>query len=163
MDMKVVEYTVDREKRVATIKLNRPERLNAISPTMPSEIRYAVELANRDNDVHVIVIEGSGRAFCAGYDLMTFAQEKNNFGEISSQKSKPMVWDPVSDYYMMKKNTDDFSSLWRSLKPTIAKVRGFAVAGGSDIALCCDIIIMAEDAKIGYPVSSFLINIYIFI
>ncbi len=156
-NMKVVEYKVDKEKRVATITLNRPDRLNAISPTMPTEIREAVEMANRDNDVHVIVIQGKGRAFCAGYDLMSFAQEKVEVNEStrangsSKQKEAPMVWDPIADYYMMKKNTDDFSSLWRSLKPTIAKIRGFAVAGGSDIALCCDILVMAEDAKIGYP------------
>jgi enoyl-CoA hydratase len=62
-----------------------------------------------------------------------------------------MPWDPTVDFEMMYRNTQDFSSLWRSYKPTIAKVRGFAVAGGSDIALCCDLVVMAEDARIGYP------------
>jgi enoyl-CoA hydratase len=62
-----------------------------------------------------------------------------------------MPWDPMIDFDMMHRNTQDFMSLWRSHKPTIAKIRGFAVAGGSDIALCCDLIVMADDAKIGYP------------
>ena len=62
-----------------------------------------------------------------------------------------MPWDPTLDYKMMKRNTEQFMSLWRSYKPTICKIHGYAVAGGSDIALCCDIIIMAENAKIGYP------------
>jgi enoyl-CoA hydratase len=61
-----------------------------------------------------------------------------------------MPWDPMRDYRFMKRNTDDFMSLWRSNKPTICKVHGYAVAGGSDIALCCDLIVMADDAKIGY-------------
>jgi enoyl-CoA hydratase len=62
-----------------------------------------------------------------------------------------MPWDPMIDFDLMHRNTQDFMSLWRSHKPTIAKIRGFAVAGGSDIALCCDLIVMADDAKIGYP------------
>jgi enoyl-CoA hydratase len=62
-----------------------------------------------------------------------------------------MPWDPMADFYMMSQNTRDFMSLWRSFKPTIARVHGPAVAGGSDIALCCDLIVMADEARIGYP------------
>ena len=61
-----------------------------------------------------------------------------------------MPWDPMVDYAYMKQNTEDFMSLWRSPKPTIAKVHGYAVAGGSDIALCCDLLVMADEARIGY-------------
>ena len=128
--------------RKAAITLNRPERLNAINAAMPGEIRAAVEAANEDPAVHVIVLAGTGRAFCAGYDLKEFAE-----GGMGTQ---PRVWDPVRDYRVMKRNTDDFMSLFRSLKPTICKVHGYAVAGGSDIALCCDLVVMADDAKIGY-------------
>jgi len=134
----------ERTDRIARITLNRPERLNAIDSKMPREIREAVERANDDDDVHVIVLEGAGRAFCAGYDLKMFAERK---GEWSQDE---MPWDPMKDYKGMKRNTDDFFSLWRSYKPTICKVQGYAVAGGSDIALCCDIVIMADDARIGY-------------
>jgi len=132
--------------RVATITLNRPDRLNAIDHHMPGELREAVEEANRDDAVHVIVLTGAGRAFSAGYDLIDYAQAKGDNPGVQS-----MPWDPTVDFKMMYRNTQDFSSLWRSYKPTIAKVRGFAVAGGSDIALSCDLVVMAEDARIGYP------------
>ena len=128
--------------RRAVITLNRPDRLNAIDAAMPGEIARAVEMANDDPSVHVIVLEGAGRAFCSGYDLKRFAE-----GGVGTQGA---VWDPIRDYRGMKKNTDAFTSLWRSLKPTIAKVHGYAVAGGSDIALCCDLVLMADDARIGY-------------
>ena len=131
--------------RVARITLNRPERLNAINRAMPGEIRLAVEEANRDDRVHVIVLDGAGRAFCAGYDLKMFAEEKR-----SNDLIQDMPWDPMQDYRIMKGYTDDLFSLWRSYKPTICKVHGYAVAGGSDIALCADIVIMAQDARIGY-------------
>src|SRR3954471_5586123 len=141
MEFKTLLYAV--KERVARITLNRPERLNAINREMPREIRLAVEEANRDERVHVIVLDGAGRAFCAGYDLKMFAEEKNNL-------IQDMPWDPMQDYRVMKGYTDDMFSLWRSYKPTLCKVHGYAVAGGSDIALCADIVVMAEDARIGY-------------
>lgn len=132
--------------RIARITLNRPERLNAIGEKMPGEIRAAVEQANADDAIHVIILAGAGRGFCSGYDLKDFAETE---GENPGVQSMP--WDPMVDYRFMKRCTDDFFSLWRSYKPVICKVHGYAVAGGSDIALCADIVIMAEDAKIGYP------------
>src|SRR5207302_6417762 len=106
------------------------------------EIHRAVEIANADDEIHVIVLGGEGRAFCAGYDLKAFAE-----GGVGTQDR---VWDPIKDFRGMKRNTDDFMSLFRSMKPTICKVQGYAVAGGSDIALCCDLVVMADDARIGY-------------
>ncbi|MCC2676149.1 MAG: enoyl-CoA hydratase [Ramlibacter sp.] len=132
--------------RIARLLLNRPARLNAINEEMPREIRAAVDWANADDEVHVIVVEGAGKGFCGGYDLAQFGE-----GEIDhpcQQERAP--WDPMVDYAYMKRNTEDFMSLWRSPKPTIAKVHGHAVAGGSDIALCCDLLVMADDARIGY-------------
>jgi enoyl-CoA hydratase len=128
--------------RKAYLTLNRPERLNAITHQMARAIREGVERANEDPRVHVIVLQGAGRAFCSGYDLTVYAEEGESF--------QPPVWDPIKDFRLMKANTDDFFSLWRSLKPTIAKVHGYAVAGGSDIALSCDLVVMANEAKIGY-------------
>jgi enoyl-CoA hydratase len=135
-----------QQPRVARLLLNRPERLNAINDETPREIRAAVEWANADDEVHVIVVEGAGKGFCGGYDLSMFGE-----GEIDhpcQQERHP--WDPMDDYACMKRNTEDFMALWRSPKPTIAKVHGAAVAGGSDIALCCDLLVMADDARIGY-------------
>ena len=135
-----------RNPRIARITLNRPQRLNAISARMPAEIRAAVERANADDEVHVIVLQGAGRAFCAGYDLQDYAQR--TVDDSNQQERHP--WDPMVDYRAMKGFTEDFMSLWRSYKPTIAKVHGYAVAGGSDIAMCCDLLVMAQDARIGY-------------
>ncbi len=132
--------------RVATITLHRPDRLNAIGAGMPRELRQAVEQADADPAVHVIVLTGAGRAFCSGYDLQDYAERPGTNAGVQD-----MPWDPMVDFAMMSRNTEDFLSLWRASTPTIAKVRGFAVAGGSDIALCCDLVVMAEDAKIGYP------------
>jgi len=143
MAYKTLKYSV--AGRIARITLNRPARLNAIDDRMPREIRRAVAAANDDDRVHVIVLAGAGRSFCAGYDLKQFAE-----GDRSNRWTQGMPWDPMRDYRGMKANTDDFFSIWRSYKPVICKVHGFAVAGGSDIALCADIVIMAEDAKIGY-------------
>lgn len=134
--------------RLATITLNRPSRLNAIDRFMPGEIALAVQEANRDDKVHCIVVTAAGKSFCSGYDLKEFS-EGSAVGPHSINQSMP--WDPTVDFKLMKGFTDDYFSLWRSYKPTIAMVKGHAVAGGSDIALCCDLVVMAEDALIGYP------------
>jgi enoyl-CoA hydratase len=143
--MKFDSLRYDVDGRIATITLDRPDRLNAIDDRMPSEIRQATELAQADPEVHVIVVTGSGRSFCSGYDLKEYAERPD------APYSQDMPWDPMLDFEMMFRNTQDFMALWRSYKPTIAKVRGHAVAGGSDIALACDIVVMADDALIGYP------------
>lgn len=132
--------------RVARLLLNRPARFNAINDDTPREIRAAVEWAEANDDVHVIVVEGAGKGFCGGYDLVHYAE--SDADHPCQQERAP--WDPMVDYAVMKRNTEDFMALWRCSKPTIAKVHGAAVAGGSDIALCCDLLVMAEDARIGY-------------
>jgi enoyl-CoA hydratase len=134
--------------RVATITLNRPERFNAISETMPDDIAEAFEHANNDDAVHVVVLTGAGRGFCGGYDLKTYAETSGQNPAIQD-----MPWDPMIDYKFMSGCTQKFMSIWRCPKPVIARVHGDAVAGGSDIALCSDIIIMNEKARIGYPPS----------
>jgi enoyl-CoA hydratase len=139
-----IDYRTDG--RIARLTLDRPDRLNAIDERMPGEIRQAVEEANADPTVHVIVVSGAGRAFCAGYDLKRYAERS----DAMPAPADGMPWDPMADYRFMRRNTDDFLSLWRSYKPTIAKVHGYAVAGGSDIALSCDLVVMAEGARIGY-------------
>jgi enoyl-CoA hydratase len=140
VDFNTIRYDV--KDRRAYITLDRPDRLNAITGEMGMEIAAAVKEANRDDSVRVIVVQGAGRAFSAGYDLKLYAEQgESHQGE---------VWDPIADFRMMRANTENFFSLWRSAKPTIAKVRGYAVAGGSDIALSCDLVVMAEDARIGY-------------
>ncbi|KAA1194041.1 crotonase/enoyl-CoA hydratase family protein [Pseudohalioglobus sediminis] len=149
--MQYNDISYQTDGRIARITLDRPERLNAISMDMPGEIADAVARANKDDDVHVIVLTGAGRAFCSGYDLVEFAEEEGEKPGSQLGDSHGGPWDPMLDFYGMFQNTQNFMSLWKSYKPTIARVQGPAVAGGSDIALACDMVIMADEAVIGYP------------
>ena len=135
----------EKKGRVAYIILNRPDRLNAINDEMPPEIERAVQRADSDPNVHVMILEGAGKAFCSGYDLSEYGGQNS-----TSTVIQDMPWDPMQDYQFMWRNTQHFMALWRAMKPVICKVHGFAVAGGSDIALCADMTIMSEDAEIGY-------------
>ena len=134
----------EKTGRIGRIMLNRPEVLNAIDDDLPRELSQAVAEADADDDVHVMVLSGAGRAFCAGYDLAHYAELTDN------PINQDMPWDPIKDYRFMWANTQHFMSIWKALKPVICKVHGFAVAGGSDIALCADLTIMSDTAEIGY-------------
>jgi len=101
--------------------------------------------ADHDRDIHVMVLSGAGKAFCAGYDLAHYAE-----GNGPNKVVQDMPWDPMQDFQFMWANTQAFMSLFRTMKPLICKVHGFAVAGGSDIALCADMTIMGNTAQIGY-------------
>ena len=130
--------------RIARITLNRPEVLNAIDDDLPQELAEAVARADADRNIHVLILSGAGDAFCAGYDLAHYAEDPDN------PITQDMPWDPMQDFQFMWSNTQSFMSLFRAMKPVICKVHGFAVAGGSDIALCADITIMGDTAQIGY-------------
>ena len=130
----------EKAGRIARIVLNRPERLNAISAELPDELEGAVAEANADPEVRVITLKGAGRAFCAGFDLSPGLFTGPAMGE----------WDPTEDYMFTTRFAAKFMSLWYSRKPTIAQVHGWCVGGGTDMVLCSDIIIAAEDAQIGY-------------
>ncbi|MBK7977348.1 MAG: crotonase/enoyl-CoA hydratase family protein [Deltaproteobacteria bacterium] len=155
-----------RTGRIARITLNRPERGNGITFDLPRELGQAVERANLDPEVHVIALAGNGKGFCGGYDLVASAEKMLTGGENASfwPAGSPMdpavqainhapgeAWDPVVDYQMMSRNVRGFMSLFHSEKPVVCKVHGFCVAGGTDMALCSDLLVIAEDAKIGYP------------
>jgi len=141
----------ERDGAVATITLNRPERLNTIVPPMPEELEQAVIQANRDPEVRVIVLRGAGRAFCAGFDF------SGDFGHFKDLLYTEGRWDPGKDMLgatsPFAAPVPKFMSLWRSPKPVVAQVHGWCVGGGSDMALCADIVIAAEDAQIGTPYS----------
>ncbi|MCC5858439.1 MAG: crotonase/enoyl-CoA hydratase family protein [Ectothiorhodospiraceae bacterium] len=137
----------EKDGRIGRITLNRPDVMNAIDDDLPRALADCVEQANADPGVHVIVLSGNGDAFCAGYDLTYYAEAAAGPGNSVTQE---MPWDPMKDYAFMKRNTDLFMSLWRSYRPVLCKVHGYAVAGGSDIALCSDMILMADSAEIGY-------------
>lgn len=152
--------------RIARITLNRPERGNGITLEMPRELAACVERADLDPNVHVIALSGRGKGFCGGYDLVQSSEQlvdDEGFGD-HAQVGTPLdaaviarnhdpreTWDPVVDYQMMMRNVKGFMSLFHADKPVVCKVHGFCVAGGTDMALCSDLLIIAEDAKIGYP------------
>src|SRR3989475_1053372 len=131
---------------IARITLNRPARLNAINRRLISDLRDAVIAANEDGAVRVMVLSGAGRAFCAGYDL-----DWGTRSEDATQREMAGNWGPVRGYEAMSGNVKVFMSLWESPKPVIAQIHGWCVGGGTDMALCADVIYMAEDAQIGYP------------
>jgi enoyl-CoA hydratase/carnithine racemase len=139
------------EGAIATITLNRPEALNTIVPPMPDEVQDAVALATRDPEVRVIVLRGAGRAFCAGYDF------GGGFHHWDEAISTGGAWDPGKDFAMATapelSPTQKLMSIWRTCKPVIAQVHGWCVGGGSDFALCADLVIASEDAVIGTPYS----------
>ncbi|MFN2612411.1 MAG: crotonase/enoyl-CoA hydratase family protein [Solirubrobacterales bacterium] len=154
------------EGRVARITLDRPERGNGITLEMPRELAACVERANLDPDVHVIALAGNGNGFCGGYDLVASAEGKmgEDFAGGEVPQGSPLdpivqarnhdpdaVWDPITDYQMMSRNVRGFMSLFHSEKPVICKVHGYCVAGGTDMALCSDLIVTEDKAKIGYP------------
>lgn len=157
--------TYAKTGRIARITLNRPERGNGITMDLPRELAACVERANLDPEVHVIALSGNGSGFCGGYDLVDSAQnmamENHAANNLQGTPLDPLVqmanhipntaWDPTVDYAMMSRNVKGFMSLFHSDKPVVCKVHGFCVAGGTDMALCSDLLVIADDAKIGYP------------
>jgi enoyl-CoA hydratase len=155
--------TYERDGRIGRITLDRPERGNGITLAMPAELAAAVEEANLDPAVHAIALAGNGPGFCGGYDLgaaEAFAAGRGGEGgsgrpddaaTIAANHDPERTWDPVLDFQMMARNLRGFMSLFHSDKPVICKVHGFCVAGGTDMALCSDLIVAEDRAKIGYP------------
>lgn len=148
-DFETLLYATDGP--IATITFNRPERLNTIVPPLPEELEAAVIRAERDPEVKVIVLRGAGRSFCAGFDF------SGGFHHWDDDMSTDGRWDPGKDFVFTTMSASApvprFMSLWRSPKPTIAQVHGWCVGGGSDMALCADLVICSEDARIGTPYS----------
>lgn len=154
--------------RVARITLDRPARGNGITRRLVAELEECVERADLDPAVHAILLSGNGRGFCGGYDLVESAEEQGieggEEGEGFAPPGSPVdpqvmaanhdpagMWDPLVDYAMMRRNVRGFMSLFHCGKPVVCKVHGFCVAGGTDMALCSDLLVIARDAKIGYP------------
>jgi enoyl-CoA hydratase len=163
VSLSTMTYAVDG--RVARITLDRPERGNGITFAMPRELAECVERANLDPAVHVIALSGNGKGFCGGYDLVESAEpDTTGLGGEGLPAGSPLepavvganhdpsgTWDPVVDWQMMSRNLRGFMSLFHSDKPALCKVHGFCVAGGTDMALCSDLLVIADDARIGYP------------
>ena len=148
---------------VARITLNRPWRGNGLTRPLLEALERAVERADLDPAVRVLLLAGSGKGFCGGYDLVESAENRGatERGAMAGSPLDPKIimknhdpgqaWDPMVDYAMMSRNVRAFMSLFHCTKPVVCKVHGFCVAGGTDLALCSDLLVIAADAKIGYP------------
>lgn len=162
--LKTMTYTVTG--RIARITLNRPERGNGITFDMPFELAQCVERADMNPAVHVIALSGNGSGFCGGYDLVNSAEKRVGGEDAVSDdlKGSPLdpdvqsanhdpdqTWDPMLDYAMMSRFAKGFMSLFHCNKPVVCKVHGYCVAGGTDMALCSDLLVIEDNAKIGYP------------
>ena len=161
--------TLEVTGRVARLTLNRPERGNGITRGLVTELERSVEQADLDPAVHVLLLSGAGKGFCGGYDLIESAEGQGRLGDGGAEAAatppgSPLdppvmaanhdprgTWDPMVDYAMMSRNVRAFMSLFHCSKPVVCKVHGFCVAGGTDMALCSDLLVIASDAKIGYP------------
>lgn len=160
----IVLYEV--RDRVARITLNRPDRGNGLTRQLLDLFEQLVERADLDPAVHVLLLSGRGKGFCGGYDLVESAEGQGATDDvtqdarirspldpavIASNHNPAEPWDPMVDYSMMSRNVRTFMGLFHCTKPVICKVHGFCVAGGTDLALCSDLLVIAADAKIGYP------------
>jgi enoyl-CoA hydratase len=139
----VIDYEVTG--RIARLTLNRPERGNALTLELIAELERLVQGADADPAVHVILLSGHGKGFCGGYDLIWSAEDQ------LPNHDPSQTWDPMVDFQFMNRNVRAFMSLFHCSKPVVCKVHGFCVAGGTDMALCSDLLVIAADAKIGYP------------
>jgi len=143
------EYVVlySQSAGIATITLNRPAKANTLRYKVIDRLNDSLAKANRDPDVNVIVLEGAGDNFCGGFD---FSGGLEHYGNIKEAGYDPgMDVHDVTNQYTSDINT--FMGLWRGMKPTIAKVHGYCVGGGSELALCADLVIASECACIGTP------------
>jgi enoyl-CoA hydratase len=141
--------TFEVKNRIAYITLNRPEKRNALSPELIKEIHDAMLEADDRQDVHVIVLSGAGQDFCAGYDLGYGYNPANQQDATNTYRTRMGSFD--DDVWTMTRKMHQMLIIPDVHKPVIAKVRGRALAGGAEMALCCDIIIAAHDAQIGHP------------
>jgi enoyl-CoA hydratase len=137
----------ETESGVRSIIFCRPERHNTITPELREELSAAVDEADADGEIRVILLRAEGKAFCAGYELEGSTQAQ------AAEAGRKRVWDSVADYRMISRYVDTYMKLWYAAKPVIAAVQGWCIGGGTDMVLCADIIIAAEGASFGYPPS----------
>jgi enoyl-CoA hydratase len=145
----------DVQDRVARITLNRPDKRNALSTALVRELHDALWEADDRTDVNVIILEGAGKDFCAGYDLVTTYSDRKA-DDTSDAPAQEVVYRSAAgtyddDCWQMEATQRLTNALFDLHKPVIAKIQGNCLAGGTDLAFMCDMVIAAEDARIGFP------------
>ena len=144
MDYETIIYEVERGR--ARITLNRPEKLNALSIQLQQELNQALWDADNDNRVHTVILRGAGRAFSAGYDLTPRPLAERDPDDHTREGRS---FD--DDAWRMEQGQRLRMAIFDMHKPVIAQIHGYCVAGGTDVALLCDMIIAADDTLIGFP------------
>ena len=129
---------------VRRITMNRPEKRNALNHPLRGAILDAVRTADQDPDIHVSIIRGAGPSFSAGYDLAG-----------GNEGHEYPYYTPGGEGQWPRHVTEGWMSIWDLAKPVIAQVHGYCLAGGSELATGCDLIYIADDAKMGYPAVRF--------
>jgi enoyl-CoA hydratase len=139
---------VEDDGAVRSLVLCRGDEYNTITPQLRDELGAAIDAADADNRVRVILLRAEGPAFCAGYGL-----DWSTAAQAGESQGRERVWDSVADMRMMKRFVDVYMKLWYASKPTIAAVQGWCIAGGTDMVLCADMIVAGASASFGYPPS----------
>jgi enoyl-CoA hydratase/carnithine racemase len=160
----VSDIAYETSGRIARLTLDRPERGNGLTRGLLAELERLVERADLDPAVRVLVLAGAGTGFCGGYDLVESAEGQGGLGDDAAPAGSPLdprvmranhdpetTWDPMVDHAMMSRNVRAFMALFHCGKPVVCKVHGYCVAGGTDLALCADLLVIAAEARIGYP------------
>jgi enoyl-CoA hydratase len=149
MEFTQLRYSVN--DRIAHIEMNRPEKRNALSPTLRRELVAALKQAEADDEVTLVLLSGAGKSFCAGYDMSRFddgpgeTDHANIDGYLTSKHFESWTGQFPRSCHR------DWFTIWDLLKPVVAKVQGYCLAGGSEIMSMCDIAFVADDAVLGYP------------
>jgi enoyl-CoA hydratase len=146
----------EESEGLAIITLNRPEKLNTLNEAVIQGIADGIDRATASPEARAIILRGAGRVFTAGYDLNPGSGDprfRNDRFGAPAVEHREGAWDPVRDYAFMSHNAKRFMKLWECPKPVIVELQGYCLGGGTDLALCADLIFMAEDAVIGYPPS----------
>ena len=138
---------------VRSIVLSRAREYNTITPELRDELAAAIDAADIDPEVRVILLRADGPAFCAGYGLDWAVAGQAAEGRRSAEGRPGRAWDSVADWRMMKRFVDTYMKLWYAQKPTIAAVKGWCIGGGTDLVLCADMIVAGDSARFGYPPS----------
>lgn len=141
--------TYAKNGAIATITLNRPEKYNTLRYEVIQGLNDGLRQANQDEDIKVIILEGAGNSFCSGFD---FSDGLEHYESIKEENYDPGL-DVMGVTNQYTSYIQTFMGLWRGSKPTIAKVHGYCVGGGSELALCADLVIASDDARFGTPYS----------
>ena len=143
----------EEEGSVRRLVLCRPDEFNTITPQLREELDAALDSADRDPEVKVVLLSAEGRAFCAGFGLdWSTASPASSTGDDGGDDDRhARVWDTVADVQMIGRFGQTFAKLHTISKPTIAAVQGWCLAGGTDMVLNVDLIIAGESGRFGYP------------